>query len=340
MKRTMLVLMIVLASTAAFAQDLADFQAGFETFAVDMAATLSYNATVGNNWSDAYIGQFPHLGAGIALGATAIPAASLKGLFDSMGETMPAEFDKYGLPIPAAAVAVKLGGFVLPFDVGLKAMILPTAVTEKLSAVGVAADYKLFGGNVRVGLVKEGILFPDVSVGVGYNRLSGSMLMPLDIGAQSFSFDADPGAGTDIKTLAMTDPDLSMDWTTDSFDFTLQVSKSLLFIRPFIGAGLSMGKSTVTGGMSATMTYDDGGGAQPIDAATLAQLKADLVAAGIAVPDISADGFMFSAENTDPVFRVYGGVSLDLIFLSLDLQGIYVPKSKGLGASAMIRFQL
>ena len=66
MKRTILAIMLVLAAFAAWGQDLAAFQSGFQTFATDMAATLSYNATVGNNWSDAYIGQFPHLGLNAA----------------------------------------------------------------------------------------------------------------------------------------------------------------------------------------------------------------------------------------------------------------------------------
>lgn len=332
MKRTILAIMLVLAAFAAWGQDLAAFQSGFQTFATDMAATLSYNATVGNNWSDAYIGQFPHLGAGIALGATMVPAASMTPMFTAMGTTLPAEVEQYGLPIPAAAVAVKLGGLILPFDLGVKAMILPPEATAALSASGIATDYKLIGGNIRVGLVKEGFLFPDVSLGVGYNRVAGSIGMPLDIGNPTFTYE-DQSAVT--HTLEMTDPDLAMDWTTDSFDFTLQASKRLLFIRPFAGIGLSMGKSTVNGGMKAAMLYDGGA----IDAATAQSIIDEMTAAGYDVSSLSADGFMFTAENTDPVFRVYGGVSLDLLFLVLDLQGLYVPATKSLGANAMIRVQ-
>jgi hypothetical protein len=336
MKRFILIAMIALAAAGAWAQDLATFQSGFQTFAVDMAATLSYNATVGNNWSDAYIGKLPHFGVGLALGVTAVPADSLKGLFVSMGETLPAELEKFGLPIPAAALSVKMGGIILPFDIGVKAMILPPEATSALSAQGIAADYKLFGGNVRVGLVKEGLLFPDVSFGAGYNRLSGSMSMPLDIGPQTFNFDADPGPGVDPHSIEVQDPNLDMNWTTDSFDFTLQVSKKVLFFRPFAGIGYSLGKSTVNGGLVSTMTYDGA----PIGPVELQELKDNLVLAGIDVPDISAEGFLFGAENNDPVLRVYGGLSLDLLILSLDLQGVIVPKTKSLGANAMIRVQL
>lgn len=116
MKRIVLISMLALAAAGAWAQDLGTFQTGFETFATDMAATLSYNATIGNNWSDAYIGQLPHFGVGLAVGFTAVPAASLEGFFTSMGETLPAELEKVGLPIPAAALSAKIGGIILPFD--------------------------------------------------------------------------------------------------------------------------------------------------------------------------------------------------------------------------------
>lgn len=188
MKRFMLIAMALLVGLSAYAQDLAAFADGFQTFATDAAPTMSYNATVGNNWSDAYLGQLPHFGVGLAFGVTMVPSASMEPLFAAMAIDMPAELKKYGLPIPAAALSAKIGGFILPFDVGLKGMMLPPELTEELSAQGIAADYKLIGGNIRMGLVKEGTLFPDVSIGLGYNRLSGAMSMDLDVATQSYSF--------------------------------------------------------------------------------------------------------------------------------------------------------
>ncbi|PKL25613.1 MAG: hypothetical protein CVV47_06050 [Spirochaetae bacterium HGW-Spirochaetae-3] len=340
MKRFILISMMALVAVGAWGQDLATFQTGFTTFSADMASTLSYNATVGNNWSDAYLGSFPHFGVGLAGGVTAVPSASLEALFTSMGVTMPSSVKDFGLPVPAAALSAKIGGLFLPFDVGVKAMILPEAVASSLSASGITADYQLFGGNVRFGLVKEGLLFPDVSVGAGYNRLSGSISMPLDTATQTYTFND----GSTDQSLTVTDPDLSMEWTTDSFDFTLQVSKKFLFIRPYLGTGLSVGKSTVKGGMAASMVYDpDTATASDeyiLTDANLAAIKQSLADAGLDVPDISADGFMFGSENSDPVIRLYGGFSLELLILSLDLQGTYVPSTKSLGASAMVRVEL
>lgn len=339
MKRIVLILMMSLAAAGLWGQNLEDFQTGFQTFATDMAATLSYNATIGNNWSDAYIGKFPHFGVGLSAGVTTVPSASLKDLFTSMDIPVPSAVADIGLPIPAAAVSAKLGGLFLPFDVGVKAMVLPAEATEALSSAGIAADYKLLGGNIRFALLKQNLLLPDVSVGFGYNRLAGSISMPLDIESQSFTFTPPE----DVEhTLEVTQPDLAMDWTTDSFDATIQISKSLLFLRPYAGAGYSFGKSSVNGGMKATMLYDDGQGDGPteITDTKLQELKTALAEAGISVPNISADGFMFGSESTEPVLRLFGGLSLDLLILMLDTQVTYVPKTKSLGGSAMIRIQL
>ncbi|MDX9958015.1 MAG: hypothetical protein RBT68_06185 [Spirochaetia bacterium] len=332
MKRFVLMLMMSLAAAGLWAQDLAVFQDGFETFATDMAATLSYNATIGNNWSDAYIGGFPHFGAGISVGATTVPADSLDALFDSMGIAVPSSINSMGLPIPAAAVSVKLGGFVLPFDVGVKAMVLPAAATEALSAADISADYKLLGGNLRFALLKQNILMPDVSVGLGYNRLTGSISMPIGDGSESFTFND----GTDDYVFTAGTPKLAMDWMTDSFDLTIQISKSLLFFRPYAGAGYSFGKSVVNGGVSADMELTYGGVTQT----DYEQVKADLAAAGVDISDLSADGFMFESENNDPVLRLYGGLSVDLFILMLDTQVTWVPGTGSLGGTATIRIQL
>ncbi|MBN2874827.1 MAG: hypothetical protein JXM71_07010, partial [Spirochaetales bacterium] len=183
MKRFVIVAMMALFVAGAWAQDpsLADFQAGFTTFAGELAPTLSYNATVGNAWSDAYIGGFPHFGAGVAVGATTVPADSMTALFDAMGIALPAELAQFGLPIPAAAISAKIGGIILPFDLGLKGMILPESVMSNLAASGITADYSLIGGNIRYAVIKENLLLPDVAIGAGYNRLSGSLGMELDV---------------------------------------------------------------------------------------------------------------------------------------------------------------
>jgi hypothetical protein len=114
MKRFILIAMMTLAAAGAWAQDLADFQEGFQTFAVDMASTLSYNATVGNNWSDAYLGSFPHFGVGLALGVTAVPADSLEGLSSPWVRPCPRSLKKWGYPYPRPPFPLKSAALSCP----------------------------------------------------------------------------------------------------------------------------------------------------------------------------------------------------------------------------------
>jgi hypothetical protein len=107
------------------------------------------------------------------------------------------------------------------------AMILPAEAPEALSSAGIAVDYNLLGGNVRFALLKQNILMPDVSEGLGYNRLMGSIAMPLGMSGESFTF-TDPKT-SDIYNFTANDAKLAMDWMTDSFDITIQASKSILF---------------------------------------------------------------------------------------------------------------
>jgi hypothetical protein len=255
-------------------------------------------------------------------------AARIEPFFDAMGVTVPDSLKTMGLPIPAAALSAKLGGFILPFDIGLKAMVLPESVASSLSASGITADYSLIGGNVRFAVLKENILLPDVSIGAGYNRLTGSVGVELPTGDETFT--------SAIGMITATAPSLSVDWSTNSFDFTLQVSKSLLFMRPYAGVGYSMGKSTVSGGLASTITY----GGTEINQTQIDDINAALAAAGQATAEISADGIIFSAEDTTPVLRVYGGLSFEIFVIKLDTTVTYVPATKSLGASAMVRFQL
>ncbi|HOX18731.1 MAG TPA: glucan biosynthesis protein, partial [Spirochaetales bacterium] len=89
-------LILALAAGGAFAQTLDGFQTAFSGFADDMAATLSMNSTIGTTWSDAYIGGFPHFGAGIFLGTTFAGKDGTAALFSAIGQPVPAELEALG----------------------------------------------------------------------------------------------------------------------------------------------------------------------------------------------------------------------------------------------------
>jgi hypothetical protein len=320
MKRSVALLAVALTVAAgAYSQSLASFQSALSGFAGDMAGSLAVNSTIGSDWSDAYVGGFPHFGAGISAGAAFTSADGAKPLFDALGASLPSALDSLGVPIPAAVATFKIGLPFLPLDVGVKGGYMPAAAGKAFKALtGVTTDYTNIGIQVRYGLLKQNILLPNVSIGAAYNYQKGSLKAPTGIPSQSL----DDGLGNSIT---MSSPELSLGWTSSTVDFTAQVSKQLLFLVPYLGAGYTVGKSTVTGGLDSNVSGD------------VAEIQDYLEANG---GSLSSTGFSYTADASDPVFRLYGGLSFRIILIDIDTQVMYVPTTKALGFSATTRVQL
>jgi hypothetical protein len=331
MKRSIAALAIaLLLATGAFAQSttLSGFQTAFTSFSGAMAGSLALNSTIGSNWSDAYVGSFPRFGAGVTLGSAFISVADAEPLFSALGAAaLPDALKKIGVPLPAAVGTFKIGLPFLPIDVGVKGMYLPPQAGAKLEQLTkVAFEYSNFGIQVRYALLKQNLLLPNISLGASYNFQKGSIKANAGIGSEDFTLTTDQGA----TTITASDPALALGWQSNVFDFTAQISKQLLFLVPYVGAGYTVGKSAVTGGVSSTMSTTYTGG--------IPALNTWLAANG--GPEISDQGFMYSGNADKPVFRVYGGLSLRIIVLDLDTQVMYVPATKALGASLTTRIQI
>ncbi|HOX49607.1 MAG TPA: hypothetical protein PLG14_10515, partial [Spirochaetales bacterium] len=89
--------------TASFEQ----FKTAFVDFSDALAGTLNLNSTIGNTWSDGWIGGFPHFGAGLALGSTFAGKDASQALVSAIGQTLPSELENLGVPIPAVAATAK-----------------------------------------------------------------------------------------------------------------------------------------------------------------------------------------------------------------------------------------
>ncbi len=326
-------LALALAASFAPAQSLSDFKSAFESFAGDMASSLALDASIGSNWSDAYVGGFPRFGVGFATGAAATGKGSAGPIFAALGQAVPSGLDGIGVPIPAAALTFKIGLPFLPADIGLTGGYIPPSVGSKLEGLtGVAIDYMNIGAQLRFALLKENLVLPDLSVGIGASYQQGGVEAPMGVGAQTL---ADQTIAGHAWRVTASDPRIALGWESTIVDATLQVSKNLLFVRPYLGAGCSFGKSGVTGGVSSQLGFSRDG-----SASTSAQLAADLASAGLEAPEFDAEGYSYSVAATDPVLRVYGGVSLSILLLVLDAQAVYVPKTEALGASLTTRIQL
>lgn len=345
MKRSISALVLAAALSLALAAQsnpFAPFENALGTFSGSMASALALNASVGSTWSDAYVGGFPRFGVGAVVGSAFTGKGSVDPLFSALGQPAPAYFSQLGVPIPAAGLSFKIGLPFLPVDVGVSGGYIPQELGDKLrSATNVSLDYKNIAGQVRVALLKENLLFPDISLGVGLSYQEGSVSSPLGVGTTTLVNNQQVTA-THWWTVTASDPDIALGWKSTNVDATLQVSKSLLLLRPYAGLGYTMGTSTVTGGVNSTIQYSyyDSGTSTTYssDAATL---KSDIESnPGATAPDFSSTGFAVTSSANSPMFRLYGGLSFEILVLKFDTQVMYVPATKNLGATFMTRLQL
>jgi len=311
------------------------FKSSFESFSDEFAKSLPMNSAIGLNWSDAYIGQLlavpPHFGVGVTAGFTTVPSSVFDSLIDDLGITSSSgvgDLAALGLIVPGYAFDARVGGVGVPFDAGIKVGVLPA-----MSLGDVDAEYSNFGFDVRYALLDGGVVMPKLSVGVGYNRLSGRIEAPLGPSATTIASVDDPSTGgTDSYDLVLTDPTVVSEWTSNVIDLKVQLSKSFLVVEPHIGFGASYGISTVTSGVDAAIEVQDGSG-NPVAGVD----AEDIAAAGV---DIGSDGLSIGSDVNAFAFRVFGGVSANVLIMRFDLGLMYNINSGAFGTTLGGRVQL
>ncbi|MGA2615390.1 MAG: hypothetical protein ABSG38_18280 [Spirochaetia bacterium] len=312
---------IVLVASGVFAQNFSfrQFQDAFQTVANVAASALPLESSVGLNWSDAYIGQFPHFGIGETLGVATIPYSAIENAVTTFGGTPssnPSFLERFlrtvGIPVPGYTFDVRIGGFFLPFDIGFKFGYLPSSAFPPSNPEyprGYSIDYLLVGGDVRYALVKDKGSAPGISVGVGYNYMradvavSGVLNGPINIQQVSF--------GGSTHTIGFTNPSLNIFWNSSVFDAKIQVSKNLFIITPFVGLGISYGISNAGGGMQSQMTVDG----NPVTQAQIDQINS---AFGTNFT-YQNPGFGVKAGANGIATRVFGGLAFNLSILKIGL---------------------
>ncbi|MDR3140019.1 MAG: hypothetical protein LBT95_10185 [Treponema sp.] len=317
----------------AFSQSnpLDELQGSANEFVESIAKSLPFNSTLGLNWSDAYIGQLigapPHFGFGVSLGITTIDLGTVKKLMNKFGMS---SIDLNKMPLPGYTADARLGGFVLPFDFGFKFGMLP--------GLGIGDDFKLdymlLGGDIRYALLEGKGPLPKISVGFGINYLREGIRASIGSGTE-FSFVTPDGQPP--HTLKLEAADVGLSWSSTVFDLKAQVSKSFLIITPYLGLGGSFALSKIGYGVeSSNLTYDGTG----IDDKTLNEILDALKQAGIEGIDIDGYGFSSTYKTRGWGIRAFGGFSVNMLAVKLDLTGMFNFLDLNYGASLGIRFQL
>jgi len=282
--------------------------------AVDkVPSALPFAAGAGLDWSDAYIGQlldtdfpFVHLGVGVTLGATTLPKDAVNPVLTALGE---APLDL--VPLPFAVANLRLGGLVLPFDVGIKAGVLDTSLP---AAGDMKVKYQNFGFDVRYNLIKSDIVWPDVSVGGEMSFFSAGITKKLGAD-QSYSISG--------HTLTATAPTLNLGLSGSVFEAKVQVSKTILWIvTPYAGLAAGFGTGKVAAKVDADVNVDD--------AAFWKQYFGD----------ISGSSFGKTGDSAALALKAYGGLSVDVLLAHVDSQLLYNIPDGAFGFTLGARLQL
>lgn len=225
-KRLCLILAFMLIFSLAFSEsvDLDDFKGGLHAFLEDINLSLPDSTLSGVTWSDAYIGQFigvpPHFGVGLATGVSRFRVAGLAKTLKLVGSELPVN----ELVFPTIALEGRIGGFILPFDIGLRFGFLP-----EVQIKDIGLKYLHYGADIRYALLKQNLVLPNISLALGYYGTSGAL-----------SYVFNPAEIAKVDDLISTDDEtLAIDFQTNVIDGRLQVSKSFLVVTPYAGFGLS-----------------------------------------------------------------------------------------------------
>ena len=329
-KRKLIIIALLLfagISLLAFGQDLKDIQKGVASFSEDLSKSLPFNSSLGLNWSDAYIGKLfpsapPHFGVGGSFGFTTMELPAARKLAGYLGYKIP--FDTNKMFLPAYTAEARIGGLFLPFDIGVKFGYLPPI---GLWGTDMNMNYLLVGGDIRYALL-DGTILPKISLGVGLDYLSGSVGGKVG-NQQKISYGG--------NSITLEKPDVNLKWDTLSLDLKLQISKSFLIITPYLGLGGSYAWSEAGYSVDAKVTNSSG--------LTLTQADIDMVNAylnsqGLDGMDVNHTGISSMVKNSAFGFRAFGGFSINLVVLKLDLTGLYSFLDKNYGGSFGVRFQL
>jgi len=322
-----LAVFMLLAAGPVFSQSIDGdlLRSGVDSFSNAMVKALPFSATMGLNWSDAHIGQFvalpPHFGVGFTMGATTIPLGSITGLADMLGMPIPGDLP-IGFPLPGYTIEARLGGFIIPFDIGVKFGYLPQ--NELLSGLvgGMALKYQLIGADFRYAVIDSGLLPIRFSVGLGINHLTGGVFKTIRGFEDDFSFG--------IINIEVDNPELGLAWETTVLELKAHVSFPLLIITPYAGAGISYAWSNAGYQVNSRITVNG----DPIEATDLEYLN------GLGVGRFSSNGFerMVNAEGFNA--RLYGGISINVTVIRFDFTVMYNVMDPSFGGTFGVRLQI
>jgi hypothetical protein len=156
---------------------LTDFRKGLNDVSESFVNIIPNVVTQQSVWGQSWIGTLPHFGLGLSTGAA---FTGTKVFTDALGNYSAAsdltdKLKNISAPIATYSIDGRIGGFILPFDIGVNVWLFPKiaidlgALTGSDGDMSYASDSYSFGFDFRYAILKDEGILPGVSVGVGYN---------------------------------------------------------------------------------------------------------------------------------------------------------------------------
>lgn len=280
---------------------------GLNDFCDDLADVIPNSQTQQNVYAEAWIGKiFPgfHFGAGVNAGVSALDVSTLKDAALALGVDDVKDINDT-LVFPTITVDARLGGIILPFDIGVTAMSIDTSKMDSVDKAidPVAIDFFTLGADIRYAIFQGGFMRPKWSVGAGFYYTKG-------------------GVDVDDDT-----EKASLDFKSTTFMVNTQASIKLLCLVPFIGGRALFSKTSVDWKVNA-------------DWASIIAKEGDAYYDGVADAlkwGILPSSFSGSSSGFSVYPQVFGGIGLDLLFLNLTVSGSYDIASKIPSAAVSVR---
>ena len=284
---------------------------GLNDFCDALADSIPNSQSLQNVWAESWIGHiFPglHFGVGLNAGVSSLDVTALKDAAVSMGLDGTSDIPET-LVFPTLAGDLRVGGFILPFDVGFSFMSLSPFESLIDSALGDAPvnfSYFSIGGDIRYCLFKTG--FGPLNV-----KISGMGGIYYTSGDLNLEDDSSKSSA-------------SMDFSATTFYLGAQASAKLLVLVPYLGARVMFTSSEINWEVTPDWNELLGSSATGATETALLALMPKKFGGG------SENGFF---DHIRP--QVYGGIGFDLFVLNITAVGSYDFVSNVFGAGLNLR---
>ncbi|MDR1469717.1 MAG: hypothetical protein LBT00_10535 [Spirochaetaceae bacterium] len=205
LKKTVLTSLLFFQFVSVYAANTASWEESAKNFAEEIQRSLPFTALTTLAWSDSYIGQLvsrkPHFGAGLAYGMSTAEFSTARALLGGVKGYLNTD----GVFMPPVYVQARIGGFFVPFDIGIVASIPMYA----RPADDVTSEQQTFGGDIRFALVRDGTKLPGVSLGIAYIQTEGRLSAK----------------------------DMDLRWNGSAIEIKAQISKMFKTFTPYFGVG-------------------------------------------------------------------------------------------------------